>query len=282
MAPARPAHDGDPDSPHALADRLRRPRHDLAARAAGGPAAGRDQAGRGGRADAAYELHPRPAARGPPGLCRLPAGRRVGEARRGKAAEDEAERLAAGRAARLPRRRPPRPDAGRAQGRGDGGVRRRRHRRARRDHGGGGRDRRAERDRDGRSRGPSATASPSCTSCGEGSGGASTGRTACSSPRRRASWPGGASSAVEGERDGFRLAELDLALRGEGEVLGTRQHGLPRFSVAELPEDVGAPGRRSRGGDGPDAQRTAPLPTPRSAPCSTPPTAGSAPEPIRP
>jgi ATP-dependent DNA helicase RecG len=43
--------------------------------------------------------------------------------------------------------------------------------------------------------------------------------------------------AIEGERDGFRLAELDLALRGEGEVLGTRQHGLPRFSVAELPED---------------------------------------------
>ncbi len=44
--------------------------------------------------------------------------------------------------------------------------------------------------------------------------------------------------AVEKERDGFRLAELDLVLRGEGEVLGTRQHGLPRFSVAELPEDA--------------------------------------------
>jgi ATP-dependent DNA helicase RecG len=44
--------------------------------------------------------------------------------------------------------------------------------------------------------------------------------------------------AIESERDGFRLAELDLALRGEGEVLGTRQHGLPRFAVAELPEDV--------------------------------------------
>jgi ATP-dependent DNA helicase RecG len=44
--------------------------------------------------------------------------------------------------------------------------------------------------------------------------------------------------AVERESDGFRLAEVDLSLRGEGEVLGTRQHGLPRFSVAELPEDT--------------------------------------------
>ncbi len=44
--------------------------------------------------------------------------------------------------------------------------------------------------------------------------------------------------AVEREGDGFRLAEVDLSLRGEGEVLGTRQHGLPRFAVAELPEDA--------------------------------------------
>jgi ATP-dependent DNA helicase RecG len=45
-------------------------------------------------------------------------------------------------------------------------------------------------------------------------------------------------AAVCRERDGFRLAEMDLALRGEGEVLGTRQHGLPRFDVAELPDDA--------------------------------------------
>jgi ATP-dependent DNA helicase RecG len=45
--------------------------------------------------------------------------------------------------------------------------------------------------------------------------------------------------AIASERDGFKLAEVDLALRGEGEILGTRQHGLPRFRVAELPEDVG-------------------------------------------
>jgi ATP-dependent DNA helicase RecG len=44
--------------------------------------------------------------------------------------------------------------------------------------------------------------------------------------------------ALVGERDGFKLAEVELALRGEGELLGTRQHGLPRFRVAELPEDA--------------------------------------------
>ncbi len=44
--------------------------------------------------------------------------------------------------------------------------------------------------------------------------------------------------AVERQRDGFELAEVDLALRGEGEILGTRQSGLPRFAVAELPEEA--------------------------------------------
>jgi ATP-dependent DNA helicase RecG len=43
--------------------------------------------------------------------------------------------------------------------------------------------------------------------------------------------------ALVQESDGFRLAEVDLELRGEGEILGTRQHGLPRFAVASLPED---------------------------------------------
>jgi ATP-dependent DNA helicase RecG len=43
--------------------------------------------------------------------------------------------------------------------------------------------------------------------------------------------------AVEGTRDGFQLAEVDLELRGEGEILGTRQSGLQRFAVASLPED---------------------------------------------
>jgi ATP-dependent DNA helicase RecG len=44
--------------------------------------------------------------------------------------------------------------------------------------------------------------------------------------------------AIEREHDGFKLAEIDLTLRGEGEVLGTRQSGLPRFALAELPEDT--------------------------------------------
>ncbi len=44
--------------------------------------------------------------------------------------------------------------------------------------------------------------------------------------------------AIAAERDGFRLAETDLELRGAGDVLGTRQHGLPEFRVARLPEDT--------------------------------------------
>jgi ATP-dependent DNA helicase RecG len=38
--------------------------------------------------------------------------------------------------------------------------------------------------------------------------------------------------------DGFRLAEIDLELRGEGELVGTRQSGLAQFRVAELPRDA--------------------------------------------
>lgn len=34
--------------------------------------------------------------------------------------------------------------------------------------------------------------------------------------------------------DGFRIAEEDLKLRGEGDVLGTRQSGMPGFRVALL------------------------------------------------
>jgi ATP-dependent DNA helicase RecG len=38
--------------------------------------------------------------------------------------------------------------------------------------------------------------------------------------------------------DGFRLAEIDLGLRREGELVGTRQSGLARYRIASLPEDA--------------------------------------------
>ena len=41
------------------------------------------------------------------------------------------------------------------------------------------------------------------------------------------------------ERDGFRLAELDLQLRGAGAILGDRATEAPRFTWADPPEDRG-------------------------------------------
>jgi ATP-dependent DNA helicase RecG len=45
--------------------------------------------------------------------------------------------------------------------------------------------------------------------------------------------------AVAEHSDGFRLAEIDLYLRKEGELVGTRQSGSIQFQVASLPEDAG-------------------------------------------
>lgn len=39
---------------------------------------------------------------------------------------------------------------------------------------------------------------------------------------------------IEETRDGFALAEMDIALRGEGSVLGTTQSGLPPLRIATL------------------------------------------------
>jgi len=44
--------------------------------------------------------------------------------------------------------------------------------------------------------------------------------------------------AVAAHTDGFKLAEVDLRLRGEGELAGTRQHGAASFRVAEFPADA--------------------------------------------
>jgi ATP-dependent DNA helicase RecG len=44
--------------------------------------------------------------------------------------------------------------------------------------------------------------------------------------------------ALARERDGFALAEIDLQLRGEGELVGTRQSGLVAYRFAELPRDA--------------------------------------------
>jgi len=40
--------------------------------------------------------------------------------------------------------------------------------------------------------------------------------------------------AMVSTTDGFRLAEVDLQLRGPGEVAGTRQSGMPEFRIANL------------------------------------------------
>ncbi|HEY8625054.1 MAG TPA: ATP-dependent DNA helicase RecG [Solirubrobacteraceae bacterium] len=44
--------------------------------------------------------------------------------------------------------------------------------------------------------------------------------------------------ALASNADGFKLAEIDLELRGEGELVGTRQSGLAQLHVAELPRDA--------------------------------------------
>jgi ATP-dependent DNA helicase RecG len=43
--------------------------------------------------------------------------------------------------------------------------------------------------------------------------------------------------ALAEHADGFRLAEIDLRLRKEGELVGTRQSGLGQFELACLPQD---------------------------------------------
>ncbi|MCL2504504.1 MAG: ATP-dependent DNA helicase RecG [Coriobacteriia bacterium] len=46
-------------------------------------------------------------------------------------------------------------------------------------------------------------------------------------------------AVLERTSDGFVLAEHDLRIRGEGQLLGDKQHGLPDFRIASLAEDIG-------------------------------------------
>jgi ATP-dependent DNA helicase RecG len=42
---------------------------------------------------------------------------------------------------------------------------------------------------------------------------------------------------MEETTDGFRIAEVDLKLRGPGDMMGTRQSGVPEFMFADLITD---------------------------------------------
>jgi ATP-dependent DNA helicase RecG len=44
--------------------------------------------------------------------------------------------------------------------------------------------------------------------------------------------------ALEKYQDGFKLSEIDLAIRGEGTLFGSRQSGMPDLKVAKLLRDV--------------------------------------------
>ncbi len=43
---------------------------------------------------------------------------------------------------------------------------------------------------------------------------------------------------METTGDGFKIAEADLELRGPGELLGSRQSGLPGFRIANIARDL--------------------------------------------
>jgi ATP-dependent DNA helicase RecG len=43
---------------------------------------------------------------------------------------------------------------------------------------------------------------------------------------------------LRNSNDGFVVAQRDLELRGPGELLGTRQTGLPEYRIADLARDA--------------------------------------------
>ena len=88
---------------------------------------------------------------------------------------------------------------------------------------------------------PIASGLPSSISCAAGSAVAPTARTASSSPTPTADDEVVTArlDAVVATQDGFELAEKDLELRREGELLGLTQSGLPPLRIATLadPDD---------------------------------------------
>ncbi len=46
-------------------------------------------------------------------------------------------------------------------------------------------------------------------------------------------------STMRDTEDGFRIAEVDLEMRGAGDLIGTAQSGLPRFRVADMERQTG-------------------------------------------
>ncbi|HUI26872.1 MAG TPA: ATP-dependent DNA helicase RecG [Candidatus Kryptonia bacterium] len=71
--------------------------------------------------------------------------------------------------------------------------------------------------------------------------------------------------AMERTTDGFKIAEIDLEIRGPGDFLGTRQSGLPDFRVANLIRDSRLLDEARRAADA-WLQRDPTLSTPESAP----------------
>ena len=234
---ARPAHDRDADPAHARADRLRRPRHDRRcascrpggsrsrrtscvdrARARRAPTSASARSCATGRqafvvcplVEESEALQARAATPRPSGCAPASCATSAVVLLHGQMRPREKQEAMAAFAAR--------------RGRRAGGDDRDR-----------GRDRRAERDGDagrGRRALRHLPAAPAARA-----GRARRARVAVPAVRRR-SESRAAAGARASTRDGFELAEIDLELRGEGEILGTRQPGLPRSRSPRLPEDA--------------------------------------------